>query len=58
VKLYDASGRFRGLVAGPETFAESRAGLDLAVDGRGRVLVLDRGSGITRIYEKGQADGR
>lgn len=55
VKLYDAEGRFLELLAGPEQFdANARAssdevafgchtgGLDIAIDSRNRVVVLDR----------------
>ena len=53
VKLYNAQGAFIGVVAGPDRFAEGKralreglqqgsgGGLDVAVDSRRRVLVLD-----------------
>jgi hypothetical protein len=53
VKIHDAEGRFVGVVAGPESFrrhdelaalkptGEPFAALDVAVDGEGRILVLD-----------------
>ena len=50
VKLYDPKGVFLGVVAGPEDFAEGTVGLDLAVDARGRVLVLDPTAGCVRVY--------
>ena len=46
VKLYDEAGAFEGVVAAPSLFREASdaAVLDVAVDSRGRVLVLDRGT--------------
>ena len=53
VKIYDSQGGFVGVVAGPMEFAEgelalkgdwrqgSGGGLDVAVDGAGKILVLD-----------------
>jgi hypothetical protein len=41
VKVYNAAGKLTGVVAGPEEFAEGTAGLDLAVDSRNRIIVLD-----------------
>jgi len=66
VKCYDAHGAFLGFVAGPELFLqpgqkydaehppESHPTVvpDLAADSRGRVLVLDPGSGNVRVFEK------
>ncbi len=53
VKVFTADGRFEAMVAGPESFAanlklaadpgnSTRAGLDVAVDSRGHLHVLDR----------------
>jgi hypothetical protein len=50
VKIYDHGGIFQALVAGPEDFAGGTAGLDLAVDSRGRVIVLDPMSRSVRIF--------
>jgi len=50
VKVYDSRGVFQALVAGPDDFAEGTTGLDLAVDSRGRVIVLDPMSGAVRIF--------
>jgi DNA-binding beta-propeller fold protein YncE len=46
VKIYDEAGAFEGVVAAPSLFrkASDAAALDVAVDSRGRVLVLDRGT--------------
>jgi len=50
VKVYDAKGVFVGLVAGPDMFAEDAVGLDLAVDSRGRILVLDPARRMVRVF--------
>jgi len=52
IKVYEPDGKFRCVVAGTESFAEGTVSLDLAVDGAGRILVLDPKSGLVRIYEK------
>ncbi len=41
VKIYDKDGKFNAVVAGTEVFIEHTRGLDVAVDSRSRVLVLD-----------------
>jgi hypothetical protein len=61
VKLYSADWRLLGFVAGPDVFAESVAKateqhldtpiLGVAVDSRGRVLVLDGGLNAVRVFE-------
>ncbi|MHC5040517.1 MAG: hypothetical protein ACYTHM_24670 [Planctomycetota bacterium] len=50
MKVLDGRGKFLALVAGPKQFAEGTVGLDLAVDSRGRILVLDPVEGEIRIY--------
>ena len=50
VKVYDAKGKFQGVVAGFEMFAPGVVGLDLAVDAQGRVFVLDTASNVVRVY--------
>ena len=52
VKVYDATGQFVGVVAGPELFKEGTVGLDLAVDSKGRILVLDPEAGVVRVFVK------
>ena len=64
VKIYSADGQFEGVVAGPEQLDSATAGVnesladqeftavDVAVDGRGRIIILDRPAGIVRIFER------
>ena len=65
VKVYDSGGIFAGVVAGPEQLvkggvcrvcefpAESQAsGFDVAVDGDGRIFVLDTIKNVVRIFGK------
>jgi hypothetical protein len=52
VKVYDPDGNLVGVVAGPEQFERGTTGLDMAVDSRGRVVVLDPRKGIVRVFEK------
>jgi DNA-binding beta-propeller fold protein YncE len=52
VKIHLPSGEFKCVVAGPEQFIEGTTGLDLATDSNDRILVLDPGKGIVRIFEK------
>jgi hypothetical protein len=59
VKVYSAEGAFDCVVAGPESFPENArahaltdcttGGLDAAVDGRGRIYVLDLVTGVVRV---------
>ncbi len=65
VKVYDKEGVFKGVVAGPERFARhdslcaspdydlTRVGLDVAVDSKGRILVLDPATASVRIFKLG-----
>ncbi len=63
VKIYDAEGKFESVVAGPDVLApnfsvttETREDLrlkpvDLAVDGKSRIIVLDPNARKVRIFE-------
>lgn len=69
VKVYDGDGAFKGFVAGPERFTRhdslcdapdydlTRVGLDVAVDSKGRVLVLDPATAEVRIFKTKQKEG-
>ena len=59
VKIYSAEGDFECVVAGPEAFGKTLcrpdcrdSGLDVAVDARGRVFVLDPGTESVRIFAR------
>ena len=51
VKVYDAEGRFVTAVVGPDGLDTEVGPCDVAVDGTGRILVLDPGRGVIRIFE-------
>ena len=52
VKLYDHDGLFTGIISGQEDWAKDAVGLDLAVDSRGRIYVLDPCADVVRWYSK------
>ena len=52
VKLYDPNGEFVGMVAGPDRFMKGATGLDIAVNGREEILILDPGKGNIRVFQK------
>lgn len=52
VKVHNPSGDFQSVVAKPEQFDEETRGLDLAVDSKDRILVLDPKRKQVRIFEK------
>jgi hypothetical protein len=51
VKIYNADGSFLCLVATPDQFEAGTKGLDLAVDNKNRILVLDPVKKLIRIFE-------
>ncbi len=51
VKVYDANGRFVTAVVGPDGLDTEAGPCDVAVDSTGRILVLDPGRGLIRIFE-------
>lgn len=72
VKIYDEDGRFVGVVAGPQQFSRhdeicagrgpsgkgcSSGGLDVAVDARGRILILDPYTSEVRIFVRKKTGG-
>jgi sugar lactone lactonase YvrE len=50
IKVYDGNGTYKCLVAGPDCFVEGTRGLDLAVDSKDRILVLDPEKKQVRIF--------
>jgi hypothetical protein len=51
IKIYNADGSFRSVVAVPDQFDEGTKGLDLAIDKDNRILVLDPVKNLIRIFE-------
>jgi len=55
VKVLSPEGKLLGVVAGPDSFAEGIRHLDLAVDSRDRILVLDPDTKAVRVFvDKGK----
>jgi hypothetical protein len=52
IKVYKPNGDFSCVVAGPDSFIEGTRGLDLAVDSKDRILVLDPEKKQIRIFTK------
>jgi hypothetical protein len=50
IKIYEKDGRLREVVAFPEAFTEGTQGLDLAVDAENRIIVLDPGKKMVRVF--------
>ncbi|MBI5541027.1 MAG: hypothetical protein HY951_13260 [Bacteroidia bacterium] len=52
VKIYSPSGEFVCIVAGPDKFDDGTKGLDLAVDSRNKIYILDPSMKQIRVFEK------
>jgi hypothetical protein len=52
IKIHGPGGNLLGVVAGPKDFPEDAVGLDVAVDSKGRILVLDPSTSMIRVYEE------
>ena len=52
VKIHTPSGEFKTVVASPDMFEEGTRGIDLAVDSKDRIYVLDPVKKLIRIFEK------
>ena len=52
VKIYSPSGEFMCIVAGSDKFDDGTKGLDLAVDSKNRIFVLDPVRKQIRVFEK------
>jgi len=52
VKIHQPSGEFKCVVASPDSFVEGTHGIDLAVDSKDRVYVLDTEKKLVSIYIK------
>jgi len=51
IKIHKPSGEFSSVVAAPDNFEKGTRGLDLAVDSKDRIIVLDPKKGIIRIFQ-------
>ncbi len=56
VKVYAPTGDLVSVVAAPDQFDRGTAGLDLGIDDRGRILVLDPKARAIRIFSKNSAE--
>jgi hypothetical protein len=52
VKKFSHSGKFVALVAGPESFMEESLSLDLAIDSKQRIWVLEPMAGVVHVFEE------
>ena len=52
VKVYSPDGEFVGVVAGPESFGPGQKAPDIAVDGKERIVVLDRATATVRVFAR------
>jgi sugar lactone lactonase YvrE len=50
VKVYSPQGALESVVAAPSQFGDNNSGLDLATDSQGRVLVLEPGLQVIRVF--------
>lgn len=50
IKVYLPDGTFKCIVAGPDAFIEGTTGLDLAVNSRDRIFVLDPEKRMVRVF--------
>lgn len=51
IKIHAPTGALTGVLAGPDRFAEETRGIDLAVDGAGRILALDPVKAVILVFE-------
>ena len=58
VKRYLPDGTFAGVVAAPDLFGQNMTGIDVATDADGRVLLMERGHRIVRVFVMNEATTR
>jgi sugar lactone lactonase YvrE len=58
VKIHGPDGNLVGVVAAPDSFGHDTRGLALAVDGDGRILVLDPERSRVRVFAVGNGAGQ
>lgn len=51
IKIHAPTGALTGVLAGPDRFAAETRGIDLAVDGGGRILALDPEKAVILVFE-------
>ncbi len=51
VKVYDTEGKLLAYI-GPENFTKNAEGLDVAVDSKGRIFVIDPGNGRVSVFAR------
>ncbi len=51
IKIHAVTGALVGVLATPDRFAADTRGIDLAVDGDGRILALDPDKGVILVFE-------
>ncbi len=52
VEIYHPDGEFKCVVAAPDDFIDGTRDLDLAVDSKDRIYVMDKEKGLIRIFDK------
>ena len=52
VKIYSADGNFESVVASAADFPENVTGLEVAANPTGQIIVLARGSGMVKLFER------
>ncbi len=52
VKIYHPDGEFKCVVAAPDDFIDGTRDLDLSVDSKDRIYVMDKEKGLIRIFDK------
>lgn len=58
IKVYRPDGTLESVVAGPDEFDEDTVGLDVAIDTRGRVLVVDPKRDMIRVFVRKPAEAK
>ncbi len=52
IKIHSPNGKFKTVVATPDDFEKGTTGLDMAVDSKERIIILDPVREQVRIFEK------
>lgn len=52
IKIYNRLGELASVVAGPDQFLEGTEGMDLSVNSKGQIFVLDPKQKTVRIFQK------